>query len=133
MNEKGFTLIEFIAIIVLIAIVGIVASLVIGNYISYGFSTVNDQLDKQLVLSAKMYYADNKVELRKPGNKIVSYETLKSGGYITNDMVDYDGNSCNKSYVVVYMENNKYKYAGCIICDDGYTNLVDKMCEDDFI
>ena len=127
MNDKGFTLIELIAVIVLIAIVGIVASLAIGNYTSYGFTTVNDQLDKQLVLSAKMYYADNKVELRKLGSKRVSYETLKSSGYITNDMVDYYGNSCNKSYVVVYMENNKYKYAGCIICDNGYVNLVNKM------
>lgn len=128
MNNKGFTLIELIGVIVLIAIVGIVASLSIGNYTSYGFSTINDQLDKQLVLSAKMYYTDNKVELRKLGNKIISYETLKSSGYITNDMVDYDGNSCDKSYVVVYMEDNKYKYAGCIICDDGYVNLVNKMC-----
>ncbi len=128
MNNKGFTLIELIGVIVLIAIVGIVASLSIGNYTSYGFSTINDQLDKQLVLSAKMYYTDNKVELRKLGNKIISYETLKSSGYITNDMVDYDGNSCDKSYVVVYMEDNKYKYAGCIICDNGYVNLVNKMC-----
>lgn len=128
MNVKGFTLIELIAVIVLIAIVGLVASLAIGNYTSYGFSTINDQLDKQLILFAKMYYADNKVELKKPGNKKVSYETLKSSGYITNDMVDYDGNSCNKSYVVVYMENNKYKYAGCIICNDGYVNLTNKMC-----
>ena len=128
MNNKGFTLIELIGVIVLIAIVGIVASLSIGNYTSYGFSTINDQLDKQLVLSAKMYYTDNKVELRKLGNKIISYEALKSSGYITNDMVDYDGNSCDKSYVVVYMEDNKYKYAGCIICDDGYVNLVNKMC-----
>lgn len=128
MNNKGFTLIELIGVIVLIAIVGIVASLSIGNYTSYGFSTINDQLDKQLVLSAKMYYTDNKVELRKLGNKIISYETLKSSGYITNDMVDYDGNFCDKSYVVVYMEDNKYKYAGCIICDNGYVNLVNKMC-----
>ena len=128
MNNKGFTLIELIGVIVLIAIVGIVASLSIGNYTSYGFSTINDQLDKQLELSAKMYYTDNEAELRKLGNKIISYETLKSSGYITNDMVDYDGNSCDKSYVVVYMEDNKYKYAGCIICDDGYVNLVNKMC-----
>ena len=61
MNNKGFTLIELIGVIVLIAIVGIVASLSIGNYTSYGFSTINDQLDNQLVLSAKMYYTDNKV------------------------------------------------------------------------
>lgn len=129
MDSKGFTLIELIAVIVLIAIVGLTASLVIGNYTSYGFSSINDQLDKQLILSAKMYYTDNKVELRKLGNKIVSYETLKSSGYITNDMVDADGNSCSKSYVVVYMQDNKYKYAGCIICDDGYENLVNRMCK----
>lgn len=128
MNSKGFTLIELIAVIVLIAIVGLTVSLAIGNYTSYGFSSINDQLDKQLVLSAKMYYTDNKVELKKLGDKRVSYETLKSSGYITNDMLDVEGNSCNKSYVVVYMEDNKYKYAGCIICDNGYVNLVNKMC-----
>ena len=54
MNSKGFTLIELIAVIVLIAIVGLTASLAIGNYTSYGFSSINDQLDKQLVLSAKI-------------------------------------------------------------------------------
>ena len=128
MNSKGFTLIELIAVIVLIAIVGLTVSLAIGNYTSYGFSSINDQLDKQLVLSAKMYYTDNKIELKKLGDKRVSYETLKSSGYITNDMLDADGNSCNKSYAVVYMEDNKYKYAGCIICDNGYVNLANKMC-----
>ena len=32
------------------------------------------------------------------------------------------------AHALVYMEDNKYKYAGCIICDNGYVNLVNKMC-----
>lgn len=128
MNNRGFTLIEIVIVLVIVGIVGLVASLVIGNYVSYGYSTINDQLDKQLVIAAKSYYADNKVELKRQGVKRVSYNNLNSNGYMNGDFVDSDGNSCRNSYVVVYKENGKYKYAGCIICDDGYTNLIDKMC-----
>lgn len=127
MDTKGFTLIELVAVIVLISIALITTSLAIGNYTSYGFSTIDDQLDKQLILSAKMYYSDNILELKKQGNKTISYEKLKSNGYITNDLVDSNGNSCAKSYVVVYKENDEYNYKGCIICDNGYTNL-DNIC-----
>ena len=55
---------------------------------------------------------------------------------MTNDLVDSNGNSCSKSYVVVKKELNKsdYTYTTCITCDnDGYSNISSKKeCTSNF-
>jgi prepilin-type N-terminal cleavage/methylation domain-containing protein len=123
MNKRGFTLIELIAVIVLISSIALVTTVAIGKYTSYGFTSLDDQLEKQLVLSAKSYFSDNKKKLITNDKVIIKYEELKSNNYITNDLVDSNGNSCYNSYVVVTKNNKKYKYTGCISCDNGYTNI----------
>ena len=123
MNKSGFTLIELIAVIVLISSIVLVTTIAIGKYTSYGFTTLDDQLEKQLFLSAKGYVSDNKKRLITNDKVIIKYEELKGNNYITNDLVDSDGNSCHNSYVVITKNNKKYKYTGCILCDNGYTNI----------
>lgn len=126
-KKKGFTIIELLAAIVIVGILASVATLVVNRYILQGHDTVDNQLDKQLVLSAKSYYSDNKKNFINVDDTgvVVWYTTLKANDYITNALEDSNGNSCSKSYVVVKDD----KYTSCIICDNGgYNNTKNEVC-----
>ncbi len=133
---KGFTIIELLVALVIVGIVLSLAIVAIGKYVKQGHDTIDKQLEKQLVLSAKNYLGDNKSTLVVNDSLIVWYETLKSNDYMTNALVDSNGNSCSKSYVVVKKELNKsdYNYTTCITCDNGgYSNISSKKeCTSNF-
>lgn len=129
-KKKGFTIIELLAAIVIVGIIATLATLAIGRYINQGHDAVDSQLEKQLVLSAKSYYSDNKSKFitQDENGVVLWYTTLKSENYMANDLLDSNGNSCGKSYVVV--KNNDY--SACVVCDnDGYSNTNGKAeCTD---
>ena len=123
-TKKGFTIIELLAAIVIVGIIVSLAIIVIDKYILQGHDTVDEQLSKQLSLSAEAYIDDNRVKLANQGDgSVIWYTTLKAGNYVTNSLTDSKGNSCAKSYVTVKKDGSKYSYTSCIICDnDGYNN-----------
>ena len=128
-SKKGFTIIELLAAVVIVGIIISLAVVVINKYILQGRNTVDSQLEKQLILAAKSYYTDNKAKFITDNDNgvVVWYTTLKAENYMTNDLVDSDGNSCAKSYVVVKKDNTKYSYSGCVLCDNGgYNNTKGK-------
>lgn len=135
-KKKGFTIIELLAAVVIVGIILGLAILVINRYIIQGHETVNSQLEKNLVLSAKSYFSDNTKKLKLIGKDgaVVWYTVLKSNNYIENDLIDSKGNSCSKSYVYVKKDGSKYQYTGCIVCDnDGYNNTTGKKeCTENF-
>lgn len=123
---KGFTILELLVAVVIVGIIATLAIIVINRYIIQGHNAVDDQLEKQLVLSAKYYYNDNKSTfiVGKNESSVVWYATLKSNDYITNDLKDSNGNSCSKSFVLMKRKSSKIVYTGCVMCDnDGYSNL----------
>lgn len=136
-KRKGFTIIELLVALVIVGILLTLAILVINRYIIQGHNTVNDQLERSLVLSAKSYFSDNKRKIisntDEDGNIVLWYTYLKSNNYISNDLKDAKGNSCSKSYVYMTKSGNGYKYTGCVVCDNGYTNTKgNKVCTENF-
>lgn len=128
-ERKGFTILELLAAVVIVGIIVTLATLTIGKYIKQGHDTIDNQIEKQLILASKDYFNDNKTKFINIDEKgiVVWYTTLNANNYISNDLVDSNGNSCAKSYVVVKKDKSKYSYTGCIICDnDGYNNTKDK-------
>ena len=125
---KGFTILELLAAVVIIGIILTIAIIAINKYITQGHNTVDNQIEKQLILGAKSYFSDNKTKFITDSDTgvVIWYTTLKANDYISNDLVDSDGNSCSKSYVVVKKDGSKYTYSGCVICDNGYNNTSDK-------
>lgn len=130
LNKRGFTLVEALGVLVIISIL---ATLVIPKIIEYmqeGKRDYNDKLSGQLLLAGKAYYADNKIELPTTETaqkyNYVTVPTMESNNYITEKIVDSDGNDCSASYVHVRQKganSNKYIYTPCLICEDEKGNI----------
>ena len=133
-KNKGFTLVEILAVIVIISILATAVIAAISIYVKQGKDAYNKDLEDQAVLVSKNYFSDN------PGlltNDYVTFKELAAKGYLSKDFIDAHDNSCmEKSYVKVDPEKtgdlnpNNAKYYACIICDnDGYNNTEDnKNC-----
>ena len=127
-NRKGFTLVEVLAVIVIIGILSAVVIPLTIKYINQGKDNYYKSLEKEVTLIARNYYTTNKNEFPmgqydKSGNPLyitqVTIDRLKSAGLITNDVVDTDGNACT-GYVRVENKNGEYEYTPCLICNDKY-------------
>ena len=132
--NKGFTLVELLAVIVILAIIGGVAAI---SYTTITKKTEDDyyiNLMDNLALSATNYFNDNRSS--RPGfdndGKLkicskVNLKTLVDEAYIEN-VNDSKGNSCdlNNSYVYIKRDSNKqYVYQTYLICDN-YTNIFEE-------
>lgn len=127
-QKKGFTIVELLAVIVIIAVL---ATLVITSVIGYRENAKEEYMNtlkNQLALAAKSYYSDNPKELPrgqiegdyKLYNTSVMASELAVNNYFTNELVDDNGNSCEaESYVVVSNMNGVYNYQPCLKCKDG--------------
>lgn len=130
-DKKGFTLIEVLAVIVILAVI---AGLIIPNIKRYkdkGNKEYYDKLKDNIVLAVKDYYSNHPEELPRgqvtdvDGVEVRLYKTelslqnLINNNYLTNEVVDTDDNSCVKpeSKVVVTNMNGEYTYQLCYLCD----------------
>src|SRR5690625_2472633 len=68
-NERGLTLVELLAVIVILAIIGTIAFVMIGNIIENSKKDAHIANAQQLIAAAKLYDADQGIE----------------GGYIYSD------------------------------------------------
>ena len=130
-DKKGFTLIEVLAVIVILAVI---AGLIIPNIKRYkdkGNKEYYDKLKDNVILAAKDYYSNHPEELPRgqvayvDGVEVRLYTTelslqnLINNNYLTNEVVDTQGESCVKaeSKVVVTNMNDVYTYHVCYFCN----------------
>lgn len=142
-DKKGFTLIEVLAVIVILAVI---AGLIIPNIKRYkdkGNKEYYNKLKDNIVLAVKDYYSNHPEELPRgqivgDGNdrvKISATELnvndLISNNYLTNEIVDTQGKSCVKteSKVVVKNTNGNYTYTLCDFCDGILANESSNDCK----
>ena len=130
-KKKGFTIIELMAVLIIIAIL---ATLVITSVTSYKERARKEYVNSlvnQVELAAKDYYSDNPKELPrgqvegnyKIYNTYVMTSKLQTNNYFTNELVDENGNDCStESYVVVRNTNGNYNYEPCLICNGKVLN-----------
>ncbi len=109
MNNRGFTLIELIVTIALLALISTISVSVIGNI--RGKHNVNSyyELLKNVESAAKLYVTDNRYNLKGVGINIkcpsdntftISLETLVDNGYLTTDddgIKNFDGSTLTLS------------------------------------
>ena len=100
MNNKGFTLIELIMVIAILALLSIILIPVSGNIIEKGKKNNCEDTIDGVIAAAKLYVADNRYELT--GDPI-SLSTLVDEGYLKK-MPD---NISSEKVKITYDENKK--------------------------
>lgn len=109
MSKKGFTLVELLAVILIIGALAILIVPNVARYINKGYDEYYSALEKQLKIAANDYIIEH------PNDEVkkLSTTTLLQQNYLTNEITDKSSKSCNASYVLV--EDNNYNV--CLICD----------------
>ncbi len=131
MDKKGFTLVEMLAVIVILALVMVIAVPGIGKIMAKFRLDYYKNLESEMELNAKSYLSSNRDERPRKGSySLVCLSTLEKGKYFDKDVKDYKNHKCDndvineeqKSYVVVYRSKDderqeKYIYEACLKCD----------------
>lgn len=144
MNNRGFTLIELIVTIALLALISTISVSVIGNI--RGKHNVNAyyELLKNVESAAKLYVTDNRYNLKSVGIDIkcpnnntftISLQKLVDNGYLTtdnNEIKNFDGNTLTLSdnKVTVTYDCTKKNFTYKIDKNDENNKICDKSNSD---
>ncbi|WP_327987086.1 type II secretion system protein [Geobacillus thermodenitrificans] len=118
-NEHGLTLIELLAVVVILGIISAIAVPSIGGLIDNSKKDAHVANAQQMINAAKIAVTADK-SLIPDGSKPVKIELkkLESNGYLEK-VKDPDGGTYNKtdSYVMISNDNNKLSYSVKLIND----------------
>ena len=119
-NNKGFTMVELLAVVVNLGLLSTIAITGVSRLIN---KSKTEQLEGQrrtLLMAAESYGQFNKGELPKQIGeaKIIEASTLKTGNYLKEDLVNDKKETCmEKSFVRVYKPNQTdYSYLAYLYC-----------------
>ena len=116
MNKKGFTLIEILSALVLIAILSGMAIIGTSSFFKTAEDRYYETVESNILLAGNDYFTDHRDELPTENNfSEISLENLVADKYM-EPVKDSDGNLCTEGVVYAYREKNKYKYEVCLKC-----------------
>lgn len=113
MKEKGFTLIELIGVIVLLAIIILITYPSIVNIIKKSNNKIDSATSALIISGAKNMVDENKNSYPLTNGNVycVTIKSLINKGYIISDLETGNGNKINTDrYVMIKVNSNKYKY-----------------------
>ncbi len=123
MKKRGFTLVELLGVIVILAIIMGIAVVAVMRLNGNVDVTYYNQLEESLLLSGGEYFSYSKDN--QPGifgdQVKVTLKDLVDKKYIDEEIKDKKGNTCDleKSYVGAYKDQiDKTKYFVCLWCGD---------------
>ena len=119
--KRGFTLVELLAVLILLGVVSLIAIPSIGKILNRSREKARESTKNELIKAAKEYYADNIRELPDDGShKCLSVSEIEENGYISNDdIVDPTTEEKLTGYVKIYFDNtyNQYTYEYVKSCE----------------
>lgn len=137
MNKKGFTLVELLAVIVILAVIAGIAVISYNGITNETKKKVFTNYEASMVNTSKIYYIDHPGDMLRvpigsscttsnPVNKKILLKDLVDGNYLDPfDNPDANDNCMEDSYVLVSgicneatgrYESLNYKYKACLIC-----------------
>ena len=112
-SKKGFTLIELIGVVTLLALIALVVYPAINSVIKNSKEKAYKDQIELLIKAAKEWGIDNAEDLPEEGGTMsLSISSLLQGGYITNDdVIDprQSGNTLSGTIIIRY-DKNQYVY-----------------------
>ncbi len=131
MNKDGFTLVELLGVIVILAILSGLAVLSYSSIIATGKKGIYLDFEKNLDSATRNYLMDNMDEIPLVGhNRYVFYDELITNNYI-DKLTDPNGGVCDGSFVEIkrgsdVSNNLNLDYKSCLICKDTNNNYTYK-------
>ena len=127
LNNRGFILVEVIAIVVIISVLAIIFIPNINGLLVKGRDDAIDGLKKSILVATKEYVNDNRYEINFGDGTCVSINTLIVEGYLSPS-----GTESNKPYII-NPSDNKQKLNLDVTCVYVIFNNNSKIYEfDDF-
>ena len=127
--KKGFTLVELLGVIVILAIISMIAVPLIDRSINKSDEDLYNTQINQIVKAAKNYYAEPENIDGLPqcaGDSVtVTLEALQKGGYLPTEVDNpKTGEPFNPtlSYVTVTKKGNHFEYKATVDDTGGETN-----------
>ena len=119
-NRKGFTIIELLAVIVILGLIMGIAIPAVNKTLADFRTKYYTKLEKSMESAGKSYLSDKKNA--KPtdllNSKIIEGDSLVENKYLS-DILDYNKHNCTDSYVVAVKFGDKdYKYQACLKCPE---------------
>ena len=113
-KKLGFTLVEILAAITILAIIGMILTTTVTHFLKKGKSDLyNRQLDN-IKMSAKVWVSDNKNNISELDNCFsISINYLMEQGYIDNNIINPKTGSkldTDKLYVNISREEKRISY-----------------------
>lgn len=127
-KEKGYTLIEVLAVLVILSILLGIAIPAVAGYLKRGTRAYYNGIETDVLAAGRDYLLDYKsLYPREIGNAtVVTLDELTENKYIDVPK-DEDGNPCDGTVTVVKKGTNNYEYHVCLKCGDHFTSD-DKEC-----
>lgn len=133
-NNKAFTIVEVLAVVVIIAILAGVTIPGISKYVSNSKERYDDFLNDQALVAGKDFYTDHKSRIPNTNSTkmtdVVTFKELASLKYLSKNFVDSDGRDCmDESFVMVNNDGSGPKYTSCLICEGIKHYSEDSTCD----
>ena len=129
-NNKGFSLVELLAAMIILSIIGVITIVGVTRYINSSKEQKTTQNKKNVSLAAELYLQANRDLYPKliGEKKRIQLSELRNANYIKEDVTDEQGYDCMKeSYVLVTkLAENEYSYITQLYCGDQKAPKVDK-------
>lgn len=120
--KKGFTLIELMAVVVIISLVCLLTFPNIVNQIKKSKDANKDNVEKVIISAAKRYVNDNIDKYNEEGDYCIAVQDLINNDYLKEDIVKDEENDIT-DYSVSLMLSDKYVYELKKVCKENTSNI----------
>ena len=111
MDKKGFTLVELLTVIVLLAIIAAITTPVIINVINDSRENAYEEQVRLITSAAERWGTENMTYLNGKGSCYLSAEKLSEEGYLSAEkIINPKKPSENMGVVEITVNNGKYEY-----------------------
>lgn len=117
-NEKGFTLVEVLAVIAILGILLTIAVPAVSKYLAKFRLQYYEKLEDSVNAAGQEYFDDKRFSRPTEILQAKKYEVkVLEDKNIIEPVVDYRGKACTGSYfIAVKTGKNEYAYASCLKC-----------------